>query len=131
MGFNQFSFSFGGVDDFFGGFFGNSVKNIAPTVVRECKNCHMTLSEFLKNGRFGCSECYSAFEDALKKPLKQIHGATEHTGKIPQKGGAKISKETKIRHLKAELDTAVLNQEFEKAAKLRDEIKAISEGGDM
>ncbi len=132
MGLNEFSFSFGGdFDDFFGGFFGNSAKHIAPPTDKACENCHMTLSEFLKGGRLGCSKCYESFKEALRRPLKQIHGATEHTGKIPQRGGVKISKETKIRHLKAELDNAVLNQEFEKAAQLRDEIKALSEGGEQ
>ncbi len=131
LGFNQFSFSFGNdFDNLFGSFFGNAVKNIAPASGRVCGNCHMTLSEFLKNGRLGCSECYKAFRDALNRPLKQIHGATEHTGKIPQKGGVKISKEAKIRRLQTELDAAVLSQEFEKAAQLRDEIKALNERGD-
>lgn len=128
----EFSFSFGNdFDDFFGGFFGNTAKHIAPPAEKVCEGCKLTLSQFLKSGRLGCCKCYDSFKDALRRPLKQIHGSAEHTGKIPQKGGAKISIQTKIRHLQSELDTAVLNQEFEKAAQLRDEIKTLRDGGEI
>ncbi len=128
----EFSFSFGNdFDDFFGGFFGNTAKHITPPSEKVCDGCNLTLSQFLKSGRLGCCKCYDSFKDALRRPLKQIHGTTEHTGKIPQRGGAKISIQTKIRHLQSELDTAVLNQEFEKAAQLRDEIKALKDGGEI
>lgn len=127
----EFSFSFGNdFDDFFGGFFGNTANLIAPVTEKICGGCGMSLSEFLNSGRLGCSHCYESFGDALERPLRQIHGTATHTGKIPHKGGAKISAETKIRHLQSELDAAVSKQDFEKAAKLRDEIKALKEGGE-
>lgn len=127
----EFAFSFGNdFDDFFGGFFGNTAKHIAPPSEKICSDCGMTLSEFLKSGRLGCSHCYESFRSALSRPLKQIHGAAEHTGKIPQKSGKKISVKSKIKHLEGELSAAVANQEFELAAKLRDEIKALREGGE-
>lgn len=120
----------GDFDDFFGSFFGKGAGFFPTTTEKICDNCQMSLSEFLKSGRLGCSKCYEEFGSALSKPLRQIHGAVSHTGKVPKRGEEKISRESKIRRLKAELDKAVLNQEFEKAAELRDEIKSLSEGGD-
>ncbi len=126
----EFNFSFGNdFDDFFGGFFGNTAKMFAPPAEKICGNCGLTLSQFLNSGKLGCSSCYENFSTALDKPLRQIHGAATHTGKIPRRGGAKISTEAKIKHLESKLSTAVANQEFEKAAKLRDEIKELKEGG--
>ncbi len=130
MGINEFSFSFGNdFDDIFYPLFGSASKSAFPAAEKTCSSCNMTLSEFFKSGRLGCGNCYESFKDALKRPLKQIHGKTEHVGKIPRHKGEKISRDTKIRHLEAELDRAVLNQEFELAAQLRDEIKALREGG--
>ncbi len=130
LGINEFSFSFGNdFDDIFYGLFGNSSKVVSAPTDKVCPNCHLTLSEFFKKGRLGCSFCYESFKDSLKRPLEQIHGKTEHIGKIPKSKGAKISAETKIRHLQSELDTAVLNQEFEKAAQLRDRINELKQGG--
>ncbi len=120
----------GDFDDFFGGFFGKGGNYIQSPADKTCGVCNMKLSEFLKQGKLGCSNCYSEFSSFLSKPLKQIHGQSTHTGKIPKRGEKEISREAKIRRLKTELDTAVSNQEFEMAAKLRDEINALKEGGE-
>lgn len=117
-------------DALFGGFFGNSLKQTPLSAQKACPNCNMTLSEFLKSGRLGCSSCYESFKDSLSRPLRQIHGATEHTGKIPRRGGKKVSTAARIRRLQSELAAAVENQEFETAARLRDEINALKEGGE-
>ncbi|MBQ2890451.1 MAG: UvrB/UvrC motif-containing protein [Clostridia bacterium] len=117
-------------DEFFGGFLGKPMGLTPKTSSAMCTGCGMTLSEFMKNGRLGCSRCYEDFKGALLKPLRQIHGEASHKGKIPKRSGEKISTQTKIKKLQAELDTAVLNQEFEKAAELRDKIKELSKGGE-
>lgn len=127
----ELKFNFDGdFDDFFGGFFGKGVSSFPSLTDKTCGVCNMKLSEFLKHGKLGCSNCYTEFEASLIKPLKQIHGQSTHTGKIPKRGEKEISREAKIRRLQSELDAAVLNQEFEMAAKLRDEINALKVGGE-
>lgn len=117
-------------DNFLSGFFGGSympqqqVLSSAPGV---CSNCKMTFDEFLKGGRLGCSECYETFASRLLKPLKQIHGSHQHTGKVPERMGGELKKTRKIQKLEAELNQAVSEQNFEKAAELRDKIKAMRE----
>lgn len=125
----EFPFSFKNeTDDFFSGFFGSYAKQISSPTENICPTCKTTLSEFLKKGKMGCSHCYESFAESLKKPLQQIHGAAAHTGKIPKRSGKSISLEVQVKHLQKELETAVSNQEFERAASLRDEIRTLKEG---
>ena len=90
----------------------------------------LDLSEFLG----GCAECYRTFYDELLPSIQRIHGRIKHSGKASS--GAidqpkEETKEEKIAKLKTQMDEAVAAQEFEQAAKLRDEIKSLeSEGGE-
>ena len=113
-------------DNFLSGFFGSSFKpqqEFLSSMQGVCSNCNMTFNEFLKSGRLGCSECYDAFSSRLIKPLKQIHGSFQHTGKVPERMGGELKKTRKIEKLEAELRQAIDEQNFEKAAELRDKIK--------
>lgn len=116
-----------GIGDFLGGIFGGTKsKSIGGgTVTDACPLCGMLFDDFLKNGRLGCGECYSVFGNRLERPLKQIHGTCEHVGKIPSRMGGTLKKERQLAGLESELNAAVLKQEFEKAAELRDKIKEL------
>ena len=76
----------------------------------------------------GCANCYDIFSDRILPTIRRIHGNTTHMGKnsisyrkVEDKPEDK--KQDELTKLKAELDTAIKNQEFEKAAVLRDNIK--------
>lgn len=90
-----------------------------------CPKCGLTLQDFSKRGKFGCADCYHTFSKKLPSLLKGIHGHTKHRGKFPKRGGG-------IKHqltaLQQQMEQAVAEQNFELAAKLRDEIKGL-EGG--
>ena len=94
-----------------------------------CKSCHMTYEEFLKIGKFGCSQCYATFGKVFDKSLKQIQGNETHHGKIP-KGFVSATTQmienlSEIEKLSLKLQYAVEKEEFEEAAKLRDQIRAL------
>ncbi|MCU9615259.1 UvrB/UvrC motif-containing protein [Caldibacillus lycopersici] len=100
----------------------------------QCDKCGMTFSQFLKVGRFGCAHCYEVFETQLTPILRRLHGGNwKHSGKIPQRSGGTFHLKKKIDILKETLQTLVVNEEFEKAAEIRDEIRSIEklmqEGG--
>jgi protein arginine kinase activator len=100
----------------------------------QCDHCGMTLPQFLKVGKFGCSRCYEVFEDQLNPLLKRLHGGNwKHGGKIPQRSGGTFHLRKKIDILKETLQTLIKREEFEKAAEIRDEIrtyeKLLQEGG--
>ncbi len=92
----------------------------------KCKKCGLTYMDFKKIGRLGCSECYNAFKKYLVPLLKRIHGSNQHLGKIPgkeSKGG--IKKKADIETLRDNLKKAIVREDFEEAARLRDQIKEI------
>jgi protein arginine kinase activator len=96
---------------------------------KECPNCKTTLFDIQKQGRLGCSECYQVFGSFLMQPLKEIHGSNNHIGKTPKRLGKPINNTNEIDMLKDELNRAVLDQNFEKAAQLRDKIKELEASG--
>ncbi|MBR5535013.1 MAG: UvrB/UvrC motif-containing protein [Clostridia bacterium] len=87
----------------------------------KCPLCNMTKGEFLKTGKPGCANCYEAFSSSMMPLLKKIHSTNTHTGKVLGTSG-NVS-ENKIDILKAQLKEAIEKEEYEKAARLRDEIK--------
>jgi len=92
---------------------------------RTCPRCHMRRSDFKKGGRLGCSECYETFADELPPLLKQMHRSDRHAGKIPSAQAGKIRAAAALSDLQEGLKKAVASENFEEAAKLRDQIEAL------
>lgn len=99
-----------------------------------CDNCGTTLDEFSKTGRLGCARCYSVFRESILPVLKGVHMNTKHTGKKP---GQRVKLEEKIEtpkdkkaDLKKELKAAITTENFEEAARLRDEIALLEKEGE-
>lgn len=90
-----------------------------------CSGCGMKLSELRKTGRLGCSYCYEAFGKKLIPILNSIHKSTRHIGKIPTAAKKIMGVMVEIRELELKLQEAVGKEEFELAAKIRDEIRAL------
>lgn len=108
--------------------------NQTPKGIRQveatCPTCDITYGEFKQKGLLGCDNCYSYFSSALIPVIKRVQGNVEHTGKIPVKAAKNIIEKKRLIKLKEELQKAILMEEYEEAAKLRDEIREIqkSEG---
>lgn len=113
--------------DFFSAF--SDVLN-EPTFIREgaqmvCPECQMTYADFAKSGRLGCAKCYDSFKEALLPLIKRVQRATGHQGKRPFPVSEKGKKQLKIQGLQRELELCINAEDFERAAKLRDEIKKL------
>lgn len=94
-----------------------------------CSNCGSSLSDFRRRGELGCSQCYVEFERELEPLVKRIHRSVEHHGKAPRRAADSAQTRRKeIQRLKGELEQAVAEEQYEKAAALRDKIRAL-EGG--
>ena len=121
--------------DFIGGFF-NPESQSQPFVQKNisahdaCPVCGMTAGEFRRVGRVGCSNCYSYFADYMPSLIQRIHGNSCHTGKVPVRGEAKLAGKQRIVQLRQELQQAVLVEQFERAAELRDEIRTLEREGE-
>lgn len=90
-----------------------------------CKTCGMAFDNFRRTGRVGCGNCYSTFRKNLTPLIKRIHGNIQHTGKLPKRTGGLLKLIRGIESLRDELKLAIDNEEYERAAKLRDEIREL------
>ncbi|MFZ7104376.1 MAG: UvrB/UvrC motif-containing protein [Peptococcaceae bacterium] len=90
-----------------------------------CDKCGLTYRQFSKIGRMGCDNCYEIYGNKLDHLLKRMHGNVQHTGKIPKRSGEDIRLQKEIKDARLELQKAVAEEEFEKAAHLRDKIKEL------
>jgi protein arginine kinase activator len=93
----------------------------------KCPACGFEYSEFKKIGRFGCAECYRAFEAQLIPLLRQLHGSTQHQGKSPKQLGPKAIIRRELIDLKEELSRAIGDERYEDAAQIRDRIKKLED----
>ena len=90
---------------------------------KACANCGMTYDDFRKVGRLGCAECYPTFKRSLGSLLKRIHGSPIHLGKTPARLVKPPKTKTEFTELKKKLERAIEDEEFEEAARLRDQIR--------
>lgn len=93
----------------------------------KCILCGMTYFDFQKTGRLGCGKCYETFDKNLSELLRKIHGSDKHTGKMPFKSKEVVKVQENLQDLKNELNNLIRQEEFEKAAILRDKIKDLEE----
>jgi len=97
----------------------------APVQGVKCKGCGMSIEEFNKTGKLGCSKCYEVFGDSIQAMLKQIHGNVKHHGKIPAGVSDSIKQAKELETLKDKLQRCIQAEDYEQAAVIRDKIKAI------
>ena len=92
-----------------------------------CPHCGFSQADFKKAGRLGCSECYVTFSEGLESLLKSMHKGTRHAGKAPHALQKTRDLSEKLKSLQRKLEKAVADEDFEEAAVVRDEIKALKE----
>lgn len=92
---------------------------------RTCPNCGITFKEFRSQGRLGCPHDYIAFQDELMPLLENIHGETQHVGKVPKRAPRSSQHQYRLIRLRNQLKSAVDDEMYEEAARLRDEIQSL------
>jgi protein arginine kinase activator len=91
----------------------------------DCEFCGLSAADFKEIGRLGCPHCYTAFERYLRGLLRKIHGSTSHVGKVYLPPDPTSSeREKRLDGLRRKLQHAIEAEDFERAAQLRDEIRA-------
>jgi protein arginine kinase activator len=107
-----------------------------------CGNCRTTLESVLTGNPLGCPECYPIFsdvliselisEDAIPSHLKKSIGAKKtqplHMGKTPS-NTLTFPTSSRLTALNEALNEALKKENYEQAAWLRDQIKALTEKG--
>ncbi len=117
-----------------------------------CPVCHTSYADFVKESRFGCADCYEVFALLMGDHIRTLQGSDTHTGKRPMKCRGRVKADTgqktektaenssgnrtakehaaadrteKIMQLELQLKEALREEEYELAAKYRDEIRAL------
>jgi len=112
----------------------NFVKLHSGTTTKQdlkCEQCGLTFAQFREHSLMGCAECYAAFETALAPLLERAHeGGTHHLGKVPRRAGASEHTQQRITRIRKRLEKAVSSEDYELAARLRDEVRQIEGGGE-
>jgi len=88
-----------------------------------CPDCNMTLAELRRRGKLGCAKDYEVFKDYLAELFERMHGATQHVGRVPGIGEGELERVQRISDLQQELGRAISDEAYERAAKIRDELK--------
>ena len=124
---NVSAFDLFNLSDLWGSFFGDRLPNEPSINQKRCQSCGSTFADIARLGKLGCPDCYSEFYDELLPSLRKIHGKTHHVGKVPNCADDKTKAGYEINDLKKELNEAITNEEYEKAAQIRDKIKLLEE----
>lgn len=90
----------------------------------------------MKEGKFGCPSCYDTFSEHLPKLFNRIQAGPQHIGKMPGAHSNVYVIKKQIEEIRKRMKFAVDEEQFEEAAKLRDEVKELEkqlqfEGGDV
>ncbi len=105
----------------------NETQEKSQTVTQkavQCPKCGFTFRHFLNEGKLGCPQCYETFSKQLPQVLTKIQAGTKHSGKAPGKHhDNKEWMKKQIQSVREQLQLAIVEERFEDAAKLRDEIR--------
>ena len=92
---------------------------------KPCPACGTRLADVIESGKVKCARCYYAFSEPLKPLLQDMHQAVAHRGKIAHIDDKSAQLRADLQTKRALLKTTVQTEDYEEAAVLRDEIKAL------
>jgi protein arginine kinase activator len=111
-------------------------EDMKAAMSEKCSRCGLAFEQFVETGLLGCPQCYVDFQNLLQPVLRRMHGVTRQTDapaesppRVPEPRPEKESiEETRTRReqIEMELHLALLEEDYEKAASLRDKLKSLS-----
>jgi protein arginine kinase activator len=110
---------------------GQTADELAVLDKKACDMCGITFFEFRNLGRLGCPHDYAQFEKELEPLIANVHGATTHTGRRPDRGSSGLSESTaeltSLIGLRRAMQEAIACEDYELAKQIRDTIRGIEE----
>lgn len=98
-------------------------ESTSPTALA-CPACGITFDQFRKETLLGCPSDYEVFKAPLLKIIEKTQaGNISHCGKVPARAPSENKRYVKILNLRKELQTAISNENYERAAEIRDRIE--------
>ena len=90
-----------------------------------CPMCGISFYEFRHQGLLGCPYDYEFFDKQINAFVLNVHGANEHTGKVPVRIADDVQERMFLIKYRRDLEDAIQYEDYERATKLRDKIKEI------
>jgi len=84
-----------------------------------CPDCGTRYMDYWTDGRLGCPQDYRVFNKGLLPSIQRFQGATRHVGKTARLRPAAVHR----LRLRSQLREAVAREDYEEAARLRDQIR--------
>jgi protein arginine kinase activator len=95
-----------------------------------CSKCGLVFEQFVQTGLLGCPQCYTDFHDILMPVLRRLHGVVKQSPTEPgtprpaSEPQPMEETETSLRErLETELQRALDEENFERAALIRDQLR--------
>lgn len=102
-----------------------TVQSVGKKEIEKCSTCGIEYAVFKKTGRLGCADCYHSFRNHLLPLIKRVHASTIHAGKLPRRLGQNQHLKQNVSQLKNKLANAIIAEDYESAAALRDQIRSL------
>lgn len=93
-----------------------------------CGVCGIPLSALLGSGRAGCPGCYASFPDQIAPLLLRTHRFSTHKGKSARAATVRDRLRSDLQTKRALLRSVLKAENYEEAARLRDEIRQLESG---
>ncbi len=97
---------------------------VTPAIV--CPTCQFSDVDFRRSGRLGCPDCWPVFLDALDGLLTKVQHQVQHIGRAPTGALAVGQIRHRLQLAQVEIAKAIAAEDYEVAARLRDEITQLS-----
>ncbi|MBN1124125.1 MAG: UvrB/UvrC motif-containing protein [Sedimentisphaerales bacterium] len=89
-----------------------------------CPTCGMSLKKFSKTRLLGCPHDYEVFDEPLRSLIERSQsGHSRHCGKTPSRAPKAMKNHMEVMNLRRQLEEAVKAEDYETAAKIRDQIQ--------
>ncbi|MDR1590695.1 MAG: UvrB/UvrC motif-containing protein [Puniceicoccales bacterium] len=95
-----------------------------------CQRCGYTVELFKKMGYLGCAQCYEHLGKQLLPLIENMQKSLQHVGKRPK--GFVVCEEKNLtkESLEEKLQQAIVAEQFEEAARIRDQLRVLQNEND-
>jgi len=109
---------------------GHKLDEAVRPPVERCPSCSCTLNELKQRGMASCPTCFETFAIELFRGVYPDARSRRHVGRLPVRlaGPRQDSPETRLERARQGLRNALDSEDYEAAARCRDEIRSLEKG---
>lgn len=95
--------------------------------VPPCRECGLPFATYKATLMLGCPACYTSFGEPLMEDIRKFHGTMVTAEPPPPPPEPILDRQKRLAAMRAELEECLENEDFERAAFLRDSIRKLLE----